>query len=132
MNSSLLSGTSSHPISNLSSVPQTSSTLAQDEGLGTPPMFNDDSLPPMQHAPVQAGHAGRWSAMRVDELVKAVVTSLRVWVREKEQMLMLKRLLARSRCIDGEKSDIWYKREIRMLEVSATCGTKRRNLTNAS
>ena len=132
MNSSLLSGTSSNPISRISSVKQTSSSLTQDEGLAIPPMFVDDSLPPMQHAPVQAGHVGKWSVAMVDELVQAVVTSLRVWVREKEQLLMLKRLLARSRCIDGEKSDRWYQREIDVLEVGVACGNDQRNSTNVS
>ena len=132
MNSSLLSGTSSNPISRISSVRQTSSSLTQEDGLGNPPLFNDDSLPPMQHTPVQAGHVGRWSATMVDELVRAVVTSLRVWVREKEQMLMLKRLLARSRCIVGEKSDRWYQREIDVLEVGVACGNDQRNSTNVS
>ena len=45
---------------------------------------------------------------------------------------MLKRLLARSRCIDGEKSDRWYQREIDVLEVGVACGNDQRNSTNVS
>ena len=35
-------------------------------------------------------------------------------------------------CIDGEKSDRWYQREIDVLEVGIACGNDQRNSTNVS
>lgn len=115
MNSSLLSGTSPVSISQVSSVHETSSSLTSWKD--SVPLFADDHLPKMNHVAVELGHVEQWTPGMVDGVVSAVVTSLRVWLREKEQLLMLKRLLIRKSCRDGERGDEWYKRAIGELEV---------------
>lgn len=115
VNSSLLSGTSPVSISQVSSVHETSSSLTSWKD--SVPLFADDHLPKMRHVAVELGHVEQWTPDMVDSVVSAVMTSLRVWLREKEQLLMLKRLLIRKNCRDGERGDEWYKRAIGELEV---------------
>ena len=115
MNSSLLSGASPASISQVSSVHETSSSLTSWKD--SVPLFVDDHLPKMSHVAVELGHVEQWTPDMVDSVVNAVMMSLHVWLREKEQLLMLKRLLIRKNCRDGERGDEWYKQAIRELEV---------------
>ena len=53
----------------------------------------------------------------LEELITSVSTSLQCWLREKEQLLLLKRLLIHEKCIENEEVDKWYNQEIALLEV---------------
>ena len=74
-------------------------------------------LPPYTHTPVESGEVTKWTSDMLEELITSVSTSLQCWLREKEQLLLLKRLLIHEKCIENEEVDKWYNQEIASLEV---------------
>ena len=83
----------------------------------SPPIFSSNDLPPLSHLPVEETEVSQWTSERVDELVSSVSVSLQCWLREMEQLLLLKRLLIQSRCDENEIVEKWYDSEINNLKV---------------
>lgn len=81
------------------------------------PVMNGSSLPPLSHKPVQLGQVDQWSISMVDELVQSAFSTLQLWMREREQLLMLKRLLLRRFCDVESRATAWYRAEIAQMEV---------------
>lgn len=79
--------------------------------------MNDSSLPPLPHKPVQLGQVDQWSLSMVDQLVQSAFSTLQLWMREREQLLMLKRLLLRRFCSVERQANAWYRAEIAQMEV---------------
>ena len=121
MNSSLLSGFSQSengPVSRISVVHDDLSASQSSRESVILPVMNDSKLPPLTHRAVQLGKAEQWTFEMVDSLTQCVFASLQNWMREREQLLMLKRLLIRCFCEDRELADAWYQREIEAMEAS--------------
>ena len=130
VNSSLLSGfshSSKDPTSGISVVHDEVSMM-QDQGCDSltrmnddtpliPPLVSDSCLPPLKHIPVEQGHMDQWDDLLVDDLITEVSLSLRQWIRERQQLLILKRqLLLKEYGVDS-KVISWYEQEIKELEV---------------
>ena len=82
-----------------------------------PPLVSDSCLPPLKHIPVEQGHMDQWDDLLVDDLITEVSLSLRQWIRERQQLLILKRqLLLKEYGVDS-KVISWYEQEIKELEV---------------
>ena len=59
----------------------------------------------------------QWDDLLVDDLIPEVSLSLRQWIRERQQLLILKRqLLLKEYGVDS-KVISWYEQEIKELEV---------------
>lgn len=130
VNSSLLSGfshSSKDPASGISIVhddvsmtveqAQDSLTMMNDDTPLIPPLVSDSNLPPLKHIPVEQGHLDQWDDMLVDDLITEVLLSLRQWIRERQQMLILKRQLLLKEYGLDPKVISWYEQEIKELEV---------------
>lgn len=90
---------------------------ASDDDFTLVPVMNGSSLPPLSHKPVQLGQVDQWSISMVDELVQSAFSTLQLWMREREQLLMLKRLLLRRFCAVESRANAWYRAEIAQMEV---------------
>lgn len=90
---------------------------APDDDFTLLPVMNGSSLPPLSHKPVQLGQVDQWSISMVDELVQSAFSTLQLWMREREQLLMLKRLLLRRFCDVESRANAWYRAEIAQMEV---------------
>ena len=90
---------------------------ASDDDFTLIPVMNGSSLPPLPHKPVQLGQVDQWSISMVDELVQSAFSTLQLWMREREQLLMLKRLLLRRFCDVESRANAWYRAEIAQMEV---------------
>lgn len=102
--------------------PSPDSPNASDDNFSILPVMNDASLPPLPHKPVQLGQVDQWSLSMVDQLVQSAFSSLQLWMREREQLLMLKRLLLRRFCSVEKRATAWYRAEIAQMEVCmASC-----------
>ena len=100
---------------------QNSLTSPLDDDALVPPLVSVSDLPPLTHTPVEEGSLERWDDAQVDALVTSVSRSLRQWIRERQQSLLLKRQLLLRR---GEKTQVlhWYEDEVQRLEVRTRGG----------
>ena len=101
----------------LSQSGKTDVSTQSQHSLVIPPLFSNSQLPPYTHTPVELGEVTKWTSDMLEELITSVSTSLQCWLREKEQLFLLKRLLIHEKCIENEEVDKWYNQEIALLEV---------------
>lgn len=95
---------------------QDSLTSPLDDNALVPPLVTVSDLPPLAHRPVEEGSLEQWDDAQVDALVTSVSRSLRQWVRERQQSLLLKRQLL-LQWEERTKVFHWYEDEVRRLEV---------------
>ena len=100
---------------------QDSLTSPLDDDALVPPLVSVSDLPPLAHTPVEEGSVERWNGEEVDVLVTSVSRSLRQWIRERQQSLLLKRQLL-LRCEERNKVLRWYEDEVQRLEVGVWDG----------
>ena len=85
------------------------------------PLYSHTNLPPFTHFPVEKGHLEWWDIQMIDSLASALTHSLFQFVRERQQLLLLKRdlLIHQNYPFDNKQAILeWYFREVSHLEVS--------------
>lgn len=117
MNSSLLSENNHSSEIDVSRITVVHDELSTHHSLSSPPIFSDPTLPSYNHLAVENSHVSDWTSTRVEELITAMSISLQCWLREKEQLLLLKRMLIQSKCVEGDDAEKWYNDEVMILEV---------------
>lgn len=117
MNSSLSSEYNHSSEIDVSRITVVHDELSTQHSLSSPPIFSDPTLPSYNHLAVENSRVSDWTSTRVEELITAMSISLQCWLREKEQLLLLKRKLIQSKCIEGDEVENWYNDEMMTLEV---------------
>ena len=93
-----------------------------------PPLLPTVELPPLKHSPVERGFVEYWDHLMIDLLASELTIYLQQAVRERQQLLLLKRQLLLTHNVDAIQAAQWYDYELSSLDV----GVKHRVLIHSS
>lgn len=82
-----------------------------------PPLLPTVELPPLKHSPVERGFVEYWDDLMVDVLASELIMYLQQAVRERQQLLLLKRQLLLIHNVDAAQATQWYDDELSSLDV---------------
>lgn len=82
-----------------------------------PPLLPTVELPPLKHSPVERGFVEYWDNMMIDLLASELMLYLQQAVRERQQLLLLKRQLLLIHNVAVAQATQWYDSELSSLDV---------------